>query len=89
MAYAQANLAHVTSTQSGSWGIWVYQSADPIATVRAAGYISNATEMGLSVRDWVIVIDTATPTQQICTVVSITAGAADLTDGLVVPQTNT
>lgn len=69
---------------------WHYSSADPIATVNTAGYISNGDALGMKVGDIVDVRDTATPGNSICYVVTVTAGgSADLTDGLAITATNT
>lgn len=88
MAYTSATLSLMWQNQSGTRKRWAYETADPIATVRAAGYISDATLKGMNVRDLVEVYST-TPTIFFCPVLSITAGAADLGDGLQVPETNT
>lgn len=37
--------------------IWVYSSADPIATVQAAGYFTNGLTLGMRKNDIVFVID--------------------------------
>jgi hypothetical protein len=86
MAYNQNNLSNISpNLTSGSWGMWVYRSADPVATVIAAGYISNATEMGLAVGDTILVIDTATPTQTWSRVTVVTAaGLATLSSGVLI-----
>lgn len=89
MAYNQNNLALKVQGRGTSSGWWEYRSADPIATVRAAGYISNASDMGMRVRDIVLVTDTNVPTIQWCIVIAITAGAADLSDGSAIAETNT
>jgi hypothetical protein len=87
MAYNQNNLSAMwPGTTSGSYQQFVYRSADAQATVAAAGYITNATEMGLALGDTVWVIDTATPTQSIhrVTTVNATTGVANLSAGLVI-----
>jgi hypothetical protein len=85
MAYNQNNLSNISpNLTTGSWGMWAYRSADPLATVVAAGYISNATEMGLAVGDTVLVIDTNTPAQAWSRVTAITAGASTMSAGLVI-----
>jgi hypothetical protein len=85
MAYDKEKLSMMFCNRDGSYKFWVYRSADAIATVRAANYISNALDMGMKVQDTVLVVDTATPTQNICAVISVSAttGAADLSDGVV------
>jgi hypothetical protein len=85
MAYNQNNLSNLSpNLTTGTWKMWAYRSADPIATVIAAGYIANATEMGVAVQNLILVIDTATPTQSLHRVTAITAGASTLSAGLVI-----
>lgn len=69
--------------------MWSYSSTDAIATVRASGYFDSASDQ-LSVRDVIMVVDTATPTTHLCNVLSISAaGVVDISDGLQIPETNT
>jgi hypothetical protein len=85
MAYSQASLSALSPvTTSGSWQQWLYRSADPIATVTAAGYITNATEMGLAVGDLVWVTETVGFATSACRVTAITAGVANLSAGTVI-----
>lgn len=54
--------------------VWTYgPQADAVATVRGAGYISDAKQRGMRARDVVIVIDTATPLTSNCQVSAINA----------------
>jgi hypothetical protein len=46
------------STTGGNKKIWLYASADPIATVQGAAYFSNGIQLGMTVGDLVFVIDT-------------------------------
>jgi len=66
------------STAGGQ--LWLYKSADAIATVKAAGYITNAAPLGMQVNDPILVVDTATPALSLAFVQSISAttGAATL-----------
>jgi hypothetical protein len=70
MAYATTNppvkvsQGPLTTTNANEPGgtntipqIWVYSSADPIATVQGAGYFSNGLTLGMKVSDIVFVID--------------------------------
>jgi len=96
MAYNQNNLSKINNSMfSGAWNLWLYQSADSFATVKAAGYISNGGAGGvlgggmkMEVRDLVIVSDTATPATTLASVVAISAaGAVTLsTTGVVVAE---
>jgi hypothetical protein len=86
MAYDKNNLSNIQpNTVSGSWSMWLYRSADPVATVIAPGYIANATDMGMAVGDTILVLDTATPTQTWSRVTAISAaGAATLSAGVLI-----
>ncbi len=90
MAYVTTNPPSLISqTIGGSSKRWVYVSADPIAVVKAANYITNAYLLGLRTGDTIEVRDTATPTSTLCSVVSVvTNGAADLSDGTAISQAN-
>jgi hypothetical protein len=69
--------------------LWVYTSADAIATVNTSGYFSNGAALGLKVNDVVIVVDTATPTVTLAVVIDVTAGGqADISDGTSVSVTD-
>lgn len=72
MAYAVANppvkvsigpLANLNTTEStkGPSALWVYASADAIATVKAANYFSNGQLLGMRTGDIVFVYDITTP----------------------------
>ena len=86
MAYAASGLTRVGGDSNGS--LWMYRSADAIATVRAAGYFNNASNM-LGVRDIIIVNDTATPTAHLCIVLSNASGVVDCSDGTAISETDT
>lgn len=88
MAYSNANLSLVIETMNGGRKIWFYESTDAIATVRAANYISNAQAVGMKARDIVIVFDINVPTTSLCTVLTVGASGADLTDGTPLSETN-
>lgn len=88
MAYDGNKLSLMYGTRDGAFNVWVYRSADAIATVRAAGYISDGTARGMKVRDVVWVLDTNVPTTSICSVLAITSGAADLSDGTAISEIN-
>ena len=85
MAYAASNLSQLA--HGGGFKLWVYSSADAIATVNTAGYFNDAANM-LSVRDLMIVVDTNTPTTHFCTVLSNTGSVVDVSDGTVVAETD-
>lgn len=80
MAYSGNNLRKVLAlgiddSQSGV-NLWMYNSADAVATVVAQGYITDPVDRGMKVNDIVIVIDTATPLISITRVKTVSAVAA-------------
>jgi hypothetical protein len=56
--------------------MWMYASADPIATVQGAAYFSNGIQLGMQVGDVVIVVDTNLIRAYFCIVVTVTPVAA-------------
>ena len=86
MAYALSGLYQVGPGGSGP-RMWMYSSADAIATVNTAGYFNDASDL-LGVRDVIFVIDTATPSTSIVNVLSNAAGVVNVSDGLTVPETD-
>ena len=85
MAYAAAGL-HRIGGGSGV-NLWIYQTADAIATVNTAGYFNTAANM-LNVRDLIAVMDTNVPTTNWVTVLSNTGTVVDVSDGTVVVETD-
>lgn len=62
--------------------VWVYYSAtDAVATVRAAGYISNAQALGMRVGDIVISQDGTTPLSSISRVSAVASTGSTMTAG--------
>ena len=90
MTYSTSNPPRLQSQAIVGGRSWYYESADSIATVNTANYISNGYHLGMRVGDTVTVRDTATPTTSLCTVITATAstGAVDLSDGTAISQTN-
>lgn len=80
MAYNKANLRKIVSggigDSSGGGDIFIYTSADAVATVVAQDYITDPIDQGMSVNDIVIIIDTATPLISIARVKTVSAVAA-------------
>jgi|TARA_B100001094_G_C17995837_1_gene702615 hypothetical protein len=85
MAYSASGLARIGGDSNGS--LWMYTSADAIATVNTSGYFNSAANM-LAVRDLVIVCDTNVPTTNFCTVLSNTGSVVDVSDGTAVAETD-
>lgn len=92
MAYAVANppikltqgpLAGFNTTEAtrGPINLWAYTSADPIATVKAANYFSNAVLLGMRIGDAVLIFDTVTPTLSLAFVSALGTGNSVTLDG--------
>jgi hypothetical protein len=89
MVYSTSNPPALETQAIAGPRKWRYTSADPIATVNTAGYITNGVALGMKVGDTVEVRDTATPTTNLCTVISAAAnGSVDISDGTPIAQTN-
>lgn len=85
MAYTGNTLSLITTAPiEGGWKEWTYVTSDSLATVKGAGYISDASNRGMEVGDFVNVINTSTPAYAIYAVTSISAGAATLAGTAVV-----
>lgn len=78
MAYVSGNLNMVVDTLESTITSWWYSTTDSLATVLAAGYISDASRKGLVKGDLVSVFNMATPSAVFLQVASIVAGAANL-----------
>jgi len=85
MAYAASGLARIGGDSNGS--LWMYTTADAIATVNTEGYFNSAANM-LAVRDLVIVCDTNVPTTNFVNVLSNTGTVVDVSDGTAVAETD-
>jgi hypothetical protein len=74
MAYNTNLLSRFDGIFDGSWGLWVYRSADTFATVKAANYFSDAAAKGMKARDVIYIIDTATPATTLANVLTVAFG---------------
>lgn len=73
MAYSTSKPPARVAGRSGATGnIWVYRSADSLATVNGINYITNAAKLGMAAGDIVFHIDT---TNAVTTQLSVVAGA--------------
>jgi hypothetical protein len=93
MAYNSASLRRFVNgniDDSLAGNLWMYTSADAVATVVAQDYITNPVDMGMAVNDLVIIIDTATPLISIArvkTVSSVSTTGALLSTGVTIGNT--
>ncbi len=67
--------------------MWMYSTVDAIAAVNTAGYFNKASDL-LTIRDVIFVLDTATPTTTIVSVLSNAAGVVDVSDGTAISETD-
>lgn len=90
MAFALSGLNSVGGNSKAGLAptIWTYTSADAIATVNTAGYFNGASSL-LKARDIIFVIDSATPTSHIVSVLTNASGVVDVSDGLAITETDT
>ncbi len=87
MAFALSGLSCVGPTGT-SPRMWMYSSADAIATVNTAAYFNDASDV-LTVRDVICVVDSNTPSVSWVSVLSNAAGVVDVSDGTVIVETDT
>ena len=78
MAYDTDFAPGLIAQKNGTKGaaLWVYKSADALSVVTVAGYFTDGDDIGMTVGDQVLVINTATGAASIHPVVKVTAGAA-------------
>lgn len=92
MAYSKDKLSLWTTVPfSGGQRMWIYISADAVATVNTSGYISDAFDMGMKQNDIILVVDTTNHLLDWCMCANAPTAAsqgADLTDGLRITATN-
>ncbi len=88
MAYSTSNppvcISGPLTSGTNQPKLWYYASTDAATAVDADGYITNASDLGMTVGDIVLVIDTDASPVVITAhrVTSVTAGGAgDLSDG--------
>jgi hypothetical protein len=86
MAFATSGLKLLSSADGFS--LWVYRSADAIATVNTEAYFTGDAVNMLGVRDVILVIDTATPTTNWVNVLSNTGTVVDVSNGTVIVETD-
>ena len=85
MTFNAAGLTRIGGASNAD--LWFYTTTDAIATVNTEGYFNNASNM-LGVRDVIIVADTNTPTTNLVSVRSNSAGVVDVSDGTAIAETD-
>lgn len=78
MAYVPDNLMCVVAGGPAFRQLWSLSGVDAIATVRAAGFISDAKSKGMRVGDTLIYHDTATPLSSLSRVTVVATTGATL-----------
>jgi hypothetical protein len=75
MAYTTGTLTYIAGGPiEGAWKLWEYTTTDTLAQVTAAGYITEATFKGMSLGDFVIVVNQTNPQGYILQVQNLTTG---------------
>jgi hypothetical protein len=79
MAYSTSNppvRVTVGALDGNAPAVWVYKSADAVATVKGSAYFTNGLALGMIVGDFVLVSDTATPLGTLTVVSAVTSSGA-------------
>jgi hypothetical protein len=86
MAYTGSTLNLVVQGIGGTNKVFYYSTTDAAADIDASGYISDATQRGMAAGDQVVSLDTDSTDKLISShsVSSVTAGAANLSNGITV-----
>ena len=89
MAYSTTNPPVLVSVAplAGAGQIWRYESTHTQSAVDAAGFITNALDLGMRVKDIVLVYDTTTNAVHNHVVLAVSATGADLSDGTAIGST--
>jgi hypothetical protein len=75
MPYTTGTLTYLAGGPvEGAWKLWEYTTGDTLAQVTAPGYIADATFKGMTLGDFVIVVNQAIPQGYILQVQSLTPG---------------
>ena len=90
MAFARSGLARVSGANTDAGSMWMYSTADAIATVIAADYFLDAINE-INLNDLIVVTSSTggTPAMTFTYVNSNTGSAIDVVDGLLIPATDT
>jgi hypothetical protein len=90
MAFTRTSLARVSGANSGAGSMWMYSTADAIATVVAADYFLEAINE-IKLTDLIVVTSSTGGTPAITfTYVNANDGTTiDVVDGLLIPATDT
>ena len=78
MAYSTSTAPGLIAQKNGSNGarIWLYKSADSLATAAATGYFTNGDDLGMVVGDLVLVINSTTGAANLVPVTVVVSGGA-------------
>lgn len=76
MAYSTSTLARVGGANSDAGSIWMYKTADALATVLAADYFSDGFDRGMKADDSILITDTNLNQNVLCYMSTVTSGGA-------------
>jgi hypothetical protein len=79
MAYTTSTLTYIAGGPvEGAWKLWEYTTTDTLAQVTAAGYVTDATFKGMSLGDFVLVVNQTNPQGYILQVQNLTTGSVNV-----------
>jgi len=89
MAYASSSPPMLTSVAplTGAGNIWQYRSTELGTAVDAAGYFTNAKDLGMRVGDMVLVYESTNVVFRAHAVITVSSTGADLSDGATLGST--
>lgn len=88
MAYSTTNPPTcMTGPLTGAGNLWQYRSTELGTAVDAAGYFTNAKDLGMKVGDMVLVYESTNVALRTHVVVTVSSTGADLSDGTTVGST--
>jgi hypothetical protein len=87
MAFLKKDLTRLAG--GNGFTLWHYKSAvDAIADINTAAYFTGDAVNMLGVRDLMIIVDTATPTTHLVSVLTNDGTTVDIADGTVLAETD-
>ncbi len=79
MAYTTGTLSYLYGGPvEGAWKLWEYTTTDLVSAVLGTGYVTDATAKGMSVGDFILMINQANPQGYILQVQSMTSASGNI-----------
>lgn len=88
MAYATSTPpTHMFGPLTGAGQIWQYRTTELGSAADAAGYFTNAKDLGMKVGDMVLVYESTNVAMRSHVVITVSSTGADLSDGTTIGST--